>query len=68
MGMGCSKCHCAECDCLFKLFLGEGYYAVTVSVNDKKGGVNNPVITSVESKSEISALDKADEEFTQTIQ
>ena len=37
MGMGCSKCHCAKCDCLFKIWLGKKYYAFTTAINDKKG-------------------------------
>lgn len=47
MGMGCSKCHCAECDVLFKLFLREGYHAVTTLVNEKKSGVNDTVVISI---------------------
>jgi hypothetical protein len=37
MGMGCSKKHCAECDCLMSFLLGEGYSTFTAAVNDGKG-------------------------------
>lgn len=30
--MGCSRCHCAECDCLFRLILGKSYSAITAAV------------------------------------
>jgi hypothetical protein len=67
MGMGCSKCHCAECDILFKLFLGEGYHAVTTSVNEKKNGSNNTVVTSITNEPRDPGEAGADEnkKFTQ---
>jgi hypothetical protein len=67
MGMGCSKCHCAECDVLFKLFLGEGYHVVTTSVNEKKNGSNNTVVTSITNEPRDPGEAGADEnkKFTQ---
>lgn len=41
VGMGCSKKHCAECDALMCLLLGNNYYAVTSSVNHDKGRSDN---------------------------
>jgi len=42
IGMGCSTCHCTECNSLLKLFLGEGYHGATALVDDKKDSGNGP--------------------------
>jgi hypothetical protein len=36
MGMGCSRCHCVECNALLELFLGKDYDKFTASINTKK--------------------------------
>lgn len=52
IGMGCSKQHCKECNCLLRLFLGDNYYEFTavvkreneqskVSVQEQQGLSNN---------------------------
>lgn len=32
IAVGCSRPHCVECDCVFRLLLGENYQAVTAAV------------------------------------
>ena len=32
LGMGCSRQHCKECDCLMKLFLGTNYHGFTAAM------------------------------------
>jgi len=39
LGLGCSRPICAECDHLFKLFLGEDYQQVISSIYDRKGEI-----------------------------
>lgn len=36
IGMGCSRQHCKECNCLFKLALGALYYDFTASIRDAR--------------------------------
>ncbi len=36
IGMGCSRQHCPECNCLLKLALGESYYNFTASLSDNR--------------------------------
>jgi hypothetical protein len=40
MGIGCSRCFCAECDTVLNLFLGESYYEVAASVKATKKNEN----------------------------
>lgn len=35
VGMGCSRPHCAECDCILKLMLGKKYQTITAAAIEK---------------------------------
>lgn len=50
MGMGCSRCHCVECNALLELFLGKDYDKFTASINTKKNTekAENTVDTSLD--------------------
>ena len=47
LGMGCSRLHCKECDCLLKLFLGANYYEFTAAMRTV-GDHSLPNIANVE--------------------
>jgi hypothetical protein len=44
LGMGCSRMHCQECNCLLKLFLGRIYYMFTAAMQDNE----QPAITNTQ--------------------
>ena len=47
LGMGCSRQHCKECDCLLQLFLGSNYHEFTVAMQKEESpesGVGMPTI------------------------
>ena len=43
IGMGCSRQHCKECNCLLKLSLGRTYHEFTASIEDDKNEEENRV-------------------------
>lgn len=45
LGIGCSRKHCIECDCLLKLFLGKTYYMFTAAMREEHA---LPVVTDTE--------------------
>jgi hypothetical protein len=47
LGMGCSRQHCKECDCLLQLFLGSNYHQFTAAMHKEvspESGVGMPAI------------------------
>lgn len=50
LGMGCSRRHCKECDCLFNLFLGKQYHLFTAAMKEQPA---LPVVTNVGGGCEI---------------
>ena len=44
LGMGCSRRHCKECDCLMKLFMGQNYHSFTAAMREN---TLPPIVTNV---------------------
>ena len=52
LGMGCSRQHCGECDCLFKLYLGQHYHEFTAAMKKEGAAASSVKIPAIESLGE----------------
>lgn len=58
IGMGCSRRHCTECDCLLNLVLGDKYHVVS-AVADGEDGSRRQVVGTITDPERMVKIDKS---------